>query len=236
LKLRVIPPFWMTRWFRLLGLALLLAAALGGHRARVSAIERRNRELSVLRQKIEHSKEDERKRIARELHDEMGQMLVAAKINLQIAAAGSDESIRSRIDDSVLLVKRMIEQVRAIALDLRPPLLDEIGLLPALHGHVDDLARRSGIEITLGLDDGAAGARLPADVEIQVFRIVQESLTNVVRHSGAARATVAVRRERGALEIRVRDDRAQLMDRLGIHDVPGLVRLAVRAGLLSPEG
>jgi signal transduction histidine kinase/ligand-binding sensor domain-containing protein len=206
LRLRIIPPFWMSWWFKLTGLAGLVLTTVAGHRLRVSALKRRNRELTTLQHKLEHSKEDERKRIARELHDEMGQIMAAAKINLQVAAGTADEGTRRKIDDTVQLVNRMIGQVRAISLDLRPPLLDEIGLGPALGGYLEELARRSGMAIDTDLDTGPPGSRLPGEIEIQVFRLVQESMTNAIRHSGATRVAVAVRRKAGALEITVRDD------------------------------
>ncbi len=162
-----------------------------------------------LTRRLEAAKEDERKHIARELHDEMGQALTAAKINMQLLAGLTDPEKRAkRIADTVELVNRMIEHVRALSLDLRPPLLDELGLVPALRGYVEAVVQRSGLDIEVAADALPPGA--PAEIEIVVFRVVQESLTNVIRHAGAhhVRIEIRVRGEasRPSLAVEVRDD------------------------------
>jgi signal transduction histidine kinase/ligand-binding sensor domain-containing protein len=233
LAIDVVPPFWMTDWFRLLIVAAVAALAIVAHRVRTASLERRNRELSTLKdqreralgearasakalhkaydqlrdltRRLEAAKEDERKSIARELHDEMGQALTAAKLNLQLLPAAADkEAATRRIDDTVSLVDRMIGHVRALSLDLRPPLLDELGLVPALRGYLEAQAGRSGLQIDVRAGTEPSGLR--ADLEIVAFRAVQEAVTNVMRHAEARRVDVNVSEDDGQLKLSVRDD------------------------------
>ena len=233
LAIRVIPPFWMTLWFR-----LIVAAGIGGvviavHLVRTSSLERRNRELVQLKEqreraldesrasqqaleeayrrlrvlagRLEAAKEEERRWIARELHDEMGTGLTTAKLVLQLLAdAPSTEERDRRIGEAIGLLDRMIGHVRTLSLDLRPPLLDDLGLAAALRGYVDTLARRARLDISLATDD--LPSQLRENLGIAVFRIVQEALTNVVRHADAGRVAVEVQYGRGALVVRVADD------------------------------
>jgi signal transduction histidine kinase/streptogramin lyase len=230
----VVPPFWMTSWFRSLVALGALALALGVHGFRVAALERRNRELTAIKvqresalnearlkeeqlrgaydklrtltRRLEDAKEEERRRIARELHDEMGQSLTAAKINLRILARPQAPEVgQQRIEDTIGLVDRMIGHVRALSLDLRPPMLDELGLSAALRGYLEAVARRAGIKIDVA-EETPIPAVLPAEIAITLFRSVQEAVTNVVRHAAAATVTVRMRRDDGVLSIDVRDD------------------------------
>lgn len=233
LRIEVVPPIWMTAWFRFLAAALVVAAALAGHQVRLSRLARRNRELEELKnqreqallearrsgealhaaydrlrrltRRLEAAKEDERKHMARELHDEMGQALTTAKLNLQLlAGAASPEERDRRVDDALALLDRLIGHVRALSLDLRPPLLDELGLAAALRGYLEALSKRSGLTLDFKVDALPSG--IPTDVEIAAFRVVQESLTNVLRHAAASRAEVEVRYDSGALALRISDD------------------------------
>jgi signal transduction histidine kinase/ligand-binding sensor domain-containing protein len=233
LRLEVVPPFWMTAWFR--GVTFLAAIGLGVvvHRVRTAGLERRNRELVRLKQqreqalddarasrdelhraydrlrrltrRLEHAKEEERKRISRELHDEMGQALTAAKINVQLLDQVPDpDATRKRIEDTVGLVDRMIGHVRTLSLDLRPPLLDELGLEPAIRGYLESQAERTGIAVETRLDSPPPG--LAPEVEIAAFRSIQEAVTNVIRHARAGRIEVELRVEDERMDILVRDD------------------------------
>jgi signal transduction histidine kinase/ligand-binding sensor domain-containing protein len=233
LEIDVVPPFWMTWWFRLALVLGFVGAGFAGHRIRTAALERRNRELLALKEqrekalgeaqasgealerayrqlrkltaRLEAAKEDERKRIARELHDEMGQALTAAKINLQLMPGIAEPQERvQRISDTVALVDRMIQHVRALSLDLRPPLLDELGLIPAVRGYLEAVSQRSGIAIDVEADPLPDG--LPPEIEITGFRVIQEALTNVLRHAQASRAGVELRREPPWLGLTVSDN------------------------------
>jgi len=226
LTITVVPPFWMTAWFKTLAGLGLAGAVVLVHQVRTAKLKQRNRELvdlhtqreraradlntaydrlRLLAQRLEAAKEEERKTIARELHDELGPTLTAVVINLQLLKDTPDVERRSRrIADTVEIVDRMIQRVREISLDLRPPLLDEMGLVTALRGYLETLAARSGIAIEVRAPGTVEG--LPPEVEIVAFRVVQESVTNVIRHAGATRAVVTVGREDGLLLLSIEDD------------------------------
>ena len=136
-------------------------------------------------------RDDERRRIARDLHDSLGQLLIAVKMNL--AYLGRDASRldgrgRNALAESRELIDSSLQEVRTLSHLLHPPMLDEVGLLPAIRWFVSGFSQRSGIDVDLELPDTLR--RLPSELETTIFRVVQESLTNVHRHSGSKLATV----------------------------------------------
>jgi PAS domain S-box-containing protein len=136
-------------------------------------------------------RDDERRRIARDLHDSLGQLLIAVKMNL--AYLGRDASHfdgrgRNALAESRELIDSSLQEVRTLSHLLHPPMLDEVGLLPAIRWFVSGFSQRSGIDVDLELPDSLR--RLPSELETTIFRVVQESLTNVHRHSGSELATV----------------------------------------------
>jgi len=149
--------------------------------------------------------DDERRRIARELHDSAGQILAALAMNLdRIHSSAKLNPEQTRLlSDSDALVKDATKELRTISHLLHPPLLDEVGLPSALRWYVDGFAKRSGINTMLEL--AADFGRLPPDFEIAVFRIVQESLTNIHRHSGSPSAEVRLMRANGEVRLEVLD-------------------------------
>ena len=260
LRVTIVPPYWMTWPFRLLMLFLVVALVVAMHLRRTSNLERRNRELLELHgqrekarqelddayQRLRHltagleaAKEDERQRIARELHDEMGTSLTAVIINLQLLSAQDDEErIARKISDTVDLVDRLVQRVRDMSLDLRPPLIDELGLVPALAGYLESVSERTGIRIRI-LGDQEIGP-LPAEVPITAFRVVQEAVTNAVRHSGARSVDVIVRRDGSRLDLYVEDDGrgfdvGDTMERAATGKSLGLLGMKERVGMLSGE-
>ncbi len=212
LAFRVVPPYWMTLWFRVLAVAGTALLIVGVHVTRLRSLRRRNVELEQLRRglrqltgRLESAKEEERARMSRELHDEFGQTLTAAKINLQMLRQSSgDPAAAQRLDDSIQMVDDMIRQARNIALGLRPPLLDEAGLVPAIEHHLKSLADRTGIAIEFHAAPGVTGA--PAGLNTKVFRVVQEAVSNALRHAHAATIRVALASEADALTLTVEDD------------------------------
>jgi signal transduction histidine kinase/sugar lactone lactonase YvrE len=249
LEFEVVPPFWMTSWFRGLALALAGLLALGLHFARLRSLRARNTVLERLQLQreqalgdvrrsraeleeayvglrqltrwLESAKEDERSRISRELHDELGQTLTAAKLNLQMLGASiTDAGAARRLDDSVTMVDGMIRQARDIARGLRPPLLDEAGLVPAIDQYLKSLADRSGTRIELEVAPGVALA--PAGLDTTVFRLVQEAVGNALRHARAATVRVTLRDEEDTLRLVVEDD--------GVGFDPAAVTRSARRG------
>lgn len=151
-------------------------------------------------------RDDERRRLARELHDSLGQTLTAVKMNLSYLAkdtSGLDERGRNSVAESGELVDNALKEVRTLSHLLHPPMLDEVGLVPAIRWFANGFSQRSGIQINLELPSTLR--RLPTELETAVFRVVQESLTNVHRHSGSTTATVRLRPEDDSLHLWVID-------------------------------
>jgi PAS domain S-box-containing protein len=158
-------------------------------------IELRTIELQRLSAQLLQIQDEERRRLARELHDELGQQLTALKMELD---TGDKHKRASQLADTSL------SMVRNISYLLHPPLLDESGLRPALHWYVDGLSERSKIDVSLALKPQLF-PRLPKDLEVTVFRVVQESLTNVFRHSASESARVEIEKYADRVTVRVRD-------------------------------
>jgi PAS domain S-box-containing protein len=156
-------------------------------------------------QRLIDAQEAERRRIARELHDELGQVLTAMKINLGNVqhASGASPLVR-QLDETVELIDSAIGQVRELALDLRPSILDDLGLVAALHWYVDREARRAGLTPEIRAED--VDVRDRPHLETASFRIAQEAIANVVRHARASRVWVEVRQGGGHLELTIGDD------------------------------
>jgi PAS domain S-box-containing protein len=150
--------------------------------------------------------DDERRRIARELHDGLGQELAAAKMMMDgILGKRSNQSSQRAALDASETIDRAIQQVRSLSHLLHPPLLDEVGLLSALRWYLDGLTKRSGIETSLEVQPPDF-PRLAVELETAIFRIVQEALTNVYRHSGAQRAWVTLTQRDSCVVAMIRDD------------------------------
>jgi signal transduction histidine kinase len=154
--------------------------------------------LGRLHSRVENAKEEERRHLARELHDELGQNLTALKLRLQIGSSATD------LGAAITMVDGLIDRTRRISLDLRPPLLDEAGLAAAVRAYLESNAALARVQVALqtsGLEQ-----RMAPELETAVFRVVQESLTNIVRHAGAQQVDVDIRTEDGHLRVSVRDD------------------------------
>jgi len=163
--------------------------------------------LQSLSSRLLDIQETERRQLARELHDEIGQALTAAKINLQSLQRYPDPTaVAPRLADSVRIVERALQQVRSLSLSLRPPLLDDLGLAAALRWLVDESAHRTGMRVELRND--VSESRFDAATEIACFRIVQEALNNVAKHSGARNIVVELQVQHEDLHARVLDDGA----------------------------
>jgi PAS domain S-box-containing protein len=169
--------------------------------------ERRRAEetLRSLSQQLLMAQEEERRRIARELHDEIGQILTTVKISLQaLQRMPGAQSWSHRLDGSVGHVDRAIREVRNLSLRLRPPMLDELGLPAALRWYAARRAHEARLEVDVDVE--ALLSRLPAEVEVGCFRVAQEALTNVVRHARAQSVYVRLALRDGGVQLVVRDD------------------------------
>jgi signal transduction histidine kinase len=180
------------------------------HAMRESAVElekkvdERTAALRRLSNRLMTMQDDERRRIARELHDGLGQEMVALKMLLN-GIAHSPRSLPDYIGDATSVIDRATQQIRTLSYLLHPPLLDEVGLLSALRWYLEGLTQRSGIETKLEVSP-TDFPRLALEVETAMFRIIQEALTNVFRHSGARQAWISLTQREGTVSVKVRDD------------------------------
>jgi len=169
-------------------------------------VENRTAELRRLSGRLLTMQDEERRRIAREIHDGLGQELAAAKMIMDgILAKDTSPGMHKAAIEASQLVDRAIQQVRTISHLLHPPLLDEVGLVSALRWFVEGLTERSGIKIQLEVHPSDIG-RLKPELETAIFRIVQEAVTNMFRHSGAHHGTVSVIEKEGSIFVTVSDD------------------------------
>lgn len=183
------------------------------------ALEARSAQLEQLTRLLLRAQEEERRRLARELHDEAGQILTAAKIELDLdgrTQAGA-------------LVGRALGQIRDVSQLLRPSELDDLGLLPALRSLVDDFGKRVRVAARLTAPDTLSGC--PVELEVALYRVVQEALTNVARHAGASHVEVSLRAADGVVRLTVADDGAGAPS----EPIPhlGLLGIRERVGALA---
>ena len=173
------------------------------HNELESQVEQRTSTLRQLSADLMRVQDDERRRIARELHDSIGQYLVALKMNLarlKDCLPGGDARVLS---DSEEVVDLCLSETRTISHLLHPPLLDESGLLSAAKWYLEGFSKRSGIEVALNVHDNLR--RLPQEVETALFRVLQESLTNVHRHSESKKVDITVRLDHEEALVTIRD-------------------------------
>jgi len=165
----------------------------------------RTAELQKLTQRLLKVQDDERRKLARDLHDSTGQTLAALKISVALLQENCKETpaALANVSDVVQLADQAIEEIRTMSYLLHPPLLDEVGFACAAEWYIEGFAKRSGINVRA--DIGNSRERLPQSVEIALFRVLQESLTNIHRHSGASDASVHFRHEVDAVVLEIRD-------------------------------
>ena len=174
---------------------------------RRQAAERQNRrDLERLSARLVTAQEEERRSLARELHDAVGQALTAIKMEMGVAMRGVETDSRARraLDEGRAIAESTLQNVRDLSQLLHPSMLDDFGLPEAVSAHLRSFSKRTGIRTQLTherMDD-----RLPPDIEVCVYRIVQEALTNVARHSGASSCTVSLVRREGMLFLTIEDD------------------------------
>ena len=219
-----------------LGLIVALTAVI-----RLRVLERRSENERAVAEEAEHlmrqlsqqlvaTQEEERKNLSRELHDHVGQMLTALRMELgriDRLRSSADSRVAGAVAECRQLVDNMVRTVRDLALGLRPSMLDDFGLQPALEWHVRDFGRRFGIPVELTVDGDFE--LLPEEHRTCVYRSVQEALTNCVRHARASHIAVSVSRQADSLAVSVTDDGvgfnpAQRAGGLGLRGIEERVR------------
>jgi len=175
-------------------------------RSRTADLDAVNMNLRELSARLMQLQDDERRRIARELHDSVGQTLAALSMNLAMVRTDVEKlsQMAATLSDSESLVQNMSSEVRTISHLLHPPLLDEAGLASALRWYVEGFSQRSKIQVELDLPDNFG--RLPGELETAIFRVVQECLTNIHRHSGSPVARIRLRRREEMVMVAIKDE------------------------------
>jgi PAS domain S-box-containing protein len=176
-------------------------------------VERRTQELNAANENLRELsgrllqlQDEERRRIARELHDSVGQLLAAISMNTETIKAESEKlspAAAEALSHNSRIVDEILGQIRTISHLLHPPLLDEAGLASALDWYVNGFSQRSNIDVSLDMPSDLG--RLSRELELTIFRVVQESLTNIHRHSGSQTAAIRITREDGRLSLQIRD-------------------------------
>lgn len=206
LLLEVSPPYHSTWWFRLVVAAALTAVLWGILRRRALAARRKRAAQEEFSRRLIDSQEHERKRVASWLHDGLGQQLLVVKNRtlLALRSEGIDPAARSQLEQIDCVLTESLADVRKLAHDLTPHQLEHLGLSAALEAMVESVAEAA--EITIDTDIEVIDGLLPAEGEINLYRVVQEALNNMVRHSGARRGGVRIRSEDGAIRLTIIDD------------------------------
>lgn len=206
LRIIVAPPFWQTSEFIGIGAIAVLLAAFTFVRSRTKTLETRAERMRTLSMHIQDAREEERKTAAREVHDELGQLLTAAKLDLSWLKSHppAPNAFAERVGEAIVMVDSAIDSVKRISTRLRPKALDTLSLSEALRWQLEDFGRRSDIECRAIIDP--APEEVGEEAATTMFRVLQELLTNVGRHSGATGVDVRFAAEDGCMTLEVRDD------------------------------
>jgi len=218
-------------------LSTVLAMALYKHQAE-TRLRNTTRQLRALSRRVLEAQEQERRRVAIELHDELGQSLTAIKINLQLGERFKDQALPDLYQENIRIVEEALQQVRSLATGLRPSMLDDLGLAPALKWMAEQSASRGGFAVQF--DHERALERLAPEVETACFRIVQEALTNITRHAQASKVQINFGRDAGDMVLTVTDDglgfdAAAMYERATTGASLGVLGMQERAKLLGGQ-
>lgn len=240
LAFTVVPYYWQTGWFRL-GVAVLLVLLGGGavwvgsrtHVRRALERERVAHEMRDLAGRLINAQEDERRRIARELHDDFSQRLALLSVELDLLAAAPPDTPSSapgRLGEMATHVRDLSSEVHRMAYELHPAKLDQLGLVSAARAFAREVSQQSGVPIAF--EPGAIPRELPPELALGLYRILQEALQNTIRHSGAAEARVEFRAETERIHLSVSDtgrgfdvEQARREGGLGLSSMQERVRL-----------
>jgi len=194
--------------------------------------------LEALSRRLVELQETERSEIARELHDEIGQLLTGLKLMMATSAGregrenGVSAAQAAERQEMAAIVNELIGRLRDLSMNLRPPMLDQIGLVPALQWHFERYTTRTKVRVSF--TESVHGFRFPEDVEIAAFRIIQEALTNVARHAGVEEAYVEVEAERDSLKLLIEDKGQGFNERDAVSGrSAGIIGMQERAHLVG---
>lgn len=189
-------------------------------------------QLTELSRQLVESRESEARAIGRELHDQIGQMLTAMKITLDLAGQLPAEASAKKIQQAQELTGELLNRVSRLSLELRPPMLDDLGLIPALVWHITQYQEATGLQVDFK-HNSVEGRRFAPEIETTAYRTVQEALTNVARHAGAGRVRLEVRAGGGWMELRIEDDGTGVDAKSALGKNRGLSGMRERARLVG---
>jgi ligand-binding sensor domain-containing protein/signal transduction histidine kinase len=206
LQITVVPPFWRTWWFSILAGVVLVGFAYAFYRFQLTRLRKAHATQRAFSQQLIELQEGERKRIAAGLHDSLGQNLLIIKNRalLGLQTPGENGAAHIQLEEISNVSSQALDEVREIAYDLHPYQMDRLGLTKALKAMLRKVAAASDIELSMDIDN--IDGLLPTDSEINIYRIVQESINNILKHSHARTAQVAIKREPNSVQISVIDD------------------------------
>ena len=202
----MIPPFWRRWWFVAAMLIAMGSLMLLGHERRIAGLRREHALQEMFSQQLIDSQEAERRRVSIEMHDSLGQDLTVIKKRARASqeTVVGNQALGQELDEIVSVADRAYVGIKEIAYDLRPYQLDIIGLSKTIDGMVKRVARTSQTVFTSQIEN--VDAIVEKKLQIHLYRIVQEAVSNVVKHSQARRASVTIALADGCVEVRVEDD------------------------------
>ncbi|MEO7218601.1 MAG: ATP-binding protein [Gemmatimonadaceae bacterium] len=201
-----------------------------------SALQQRTADLERLSTRMVLQQEEERRRLSRELHDETAQLLSAIKMELAILRDVVPEPHTMRVDDALTLTDAGIRSIRAVMHDLRPTLLDDLGLVPALRSVANAFAQRSGTTVRLDLPSARELPVLEDGADLALYRALQEALSNIGRHADASVVAVSLRTDAGNVTLTVADNGCGLPERNGASSRSGMGLIGMRERFASLGG
>lgn len=240
LRIVVLPPFYRTWWFRALAALAVLGLSALAYQARVRQLKRARATQEEFSRRLIESQEHERQRIAAELHDSLSQSLVIIKNRAALSLSTPDDTARAfeQLEEIADSATQAISEVKEISYALRPYQLDRLGLQKALASMVKKVAEANGLMITAEIEplDGV----FAPEGEINLYRIVQESVNNIVRHAQATVAQVTIKRRLQSLEVQIQDNGKGFLAGVSQQQEPGqggfgLLGLAERARILGAQ-
>lgn len=205
-KVNISPPFWKTIWFKGFSALMLMGIAGGFYKRRINQIKKEQDAQSLFTRKLIETQEDERKRIAAELHDSLGHDLLITKNKLLLTAKNPDanESILNDVNEVTEIISGAIQNVREISYSLHPYQIERLGFTKAIASIIERVNKNTNIRIYSSLDD--ADKMLPPEIEINLYRIVQEIMNNIVKHSGATEALLNMNKSDKNISIFISDN------------------------------
>jgi signal transduction histidine kinase/ligand-binding sensor domain-containing protein len=238
LGLVLLPPWWMTWWCRALAVMGVAGLVFGWYESRLHRLRRERLAQESFSRRLMASQENERQRLAGELHDGMGQdlLVIASQAQLSLSQEQNPPGTAARLKDIAETAKQALQQARLMAHNLRPGLLDELGFTKAVRASADKAAQASGLSIAVSLAD--VDGLLPPEFEVNLFRIIQETLNNVLKHAHASEAKITLTKEPACLRLVV-EDNGSGFDLSRLESAPpdqrgfGLRQIAERAKMMG---